>query len=470
MEERDMEEPARSDLDRRTFLKSASVVIAAGAAPPLLRPGTSRGDRRMGGGRGNQAPSLNVTHGVAVGDVSADRSLIWCRGSGEGRMQVVFGGDAERVAAGKARHSRSVPLTAERDFIGQVPLDGLEPGRRHHYQVVLKERGARAVSMPASFSTPPLPDHPASVRFAWGGDTGQGMANRPPFPAFSSIADESPAFFIFNGDTIYADSTTPVGGAAKSVPEYWAKYKENRVDPFLQRLLATTSVVANWDDHEVTNDFRGPTEPLMPLGNRAFHDYWPLSVGPERIYRSLRWGRELEVFVLDTRQYADPLEASDGPAKTLLGEAQRAGLATGVAESDARWKVLVTSSPLSIIRSDDLHQDDWVSYEHELGTLLSGWRAAGVKNLVWLTCDVHWAQAISYPEWGMWEFVGCPIGANPRRAARPLSATFGPQERFLGLNERYYGSVEIDARAGTMTVDLKLQNGTLKHREVITGV
>ncbi len=461
------EETEGSDLDRRTFLKGAGVVLVGSAAPPFLRQGTGRPEWSGGAGRAKPDASIAVTHGVAVGDVSAERALIWCRGSGEGRMQVLYGGDAGRVAAARSRHSRSVPLTAERDFIGQVQLEGLEPGRRHHYRVLLKDRGARATSVVASFTTPPPPDQAASVRFAWGGDTGQGMANRPPFPAFASIAGESPAFFVFNGDTIYADSTTPVGGAATTVPQYWAKYKENRVDPFLQRLLATTPVVANWDDHEVTNDFRGPTEPLMPLGNRAFHDYWPLSVGPERIYRSLRWGRELEVFVLDTRQYADPLEAPDGPAKSLLGEEQRAWLARGVAASDATWKVVVTSSPLSIIRSDDPHQDDWVAYEHELGTLLSGWRSAGVRNLVWLTCDVHWAQSISYPDWAMWEFVGCPIGANPRRAPRPLSPTFGPRERFLGLRQRYYGSVGIDAPARTMTVDLKLQDGTVVHREVI---
>ena len=53
---------------------------------------------------------------------------------------------------------------------------------------------------------------------------------------------------------------------------------------------------------------------------------------------------------------------------------------------------------------------------------------------------------------------------------RPLSPTFGPRERFLGLNQRYYGSVAVDAPAGTMTVELKLQDGTLMHREVIAAV
>jgi hypothetical protein len=79
---------------------------------------------------------------------------------------------------------------------------------------------------------------------------------------------------------------------------------------------------------------------------------------------------------------------------------------------------------------------------------------------VWLTADVHWAQSIHYPAYRMWEFVGCPIGANPRTAPRPLSPTFGPSETFLGLHERYYGAVAVDAGAGTMTVDLKVERGS----------
>jgi alkaline phosphatase D len=108
-----------------------------------------------------------------------------------------------------------------------------------------------------------------------------------------------------------------------------------------------------------------------------------------------------------------------------------------------------------------------VSYEPELGSLLEAWRDDHVKNLVWLTADVHWAQAIEYPEYGMWEFVRCPIGANPRQVGMPLSPTFGPVERFLGLQQRSYGSVAVDPRAKTMTVELKLQDGTVRHRTVI---
>jgi alkaline phosphatase D len=288
------------------------------------------------------------------------------------------------------------------------------------------------------------------------------------------MAAEAPDFFIFNGDTIYGDGRTPIGPGATTVPEFWAKYKENREDPLFQQLALRTPMIVNWDDHEVDNDYRG-LDPELPegrlgVGRQAFFDYWPVRTKLPQTWRSLRWGQEIEVFVLDNRQFADPLSEPDGPEKSMLGEQQRAWLRKDVLESDATWKVLVTSCPLSILRSVNPPQDDWVSYEHELGTLLEAWRAARVRNLVWLTADVHWAQAIEYPPYGMWEFVGCPIGANPRVVGRPLSPTFGPVERFLGLNQRSYGSVAVDPVSRTMTVDLKLQDGTLRHRTAIHAV
>lgn len=455
----DTEQPPNpSSFSRRTFVRTSGIAVGGaliGAA--VQEPETAHAVP-------SSAP--RITHGVVTGDVTHESALVWSRASGEARMHVEWG-TAPGSTAGKRRTTAATTLSADRDFTGQFALHELEPDTDYWYRVVAQDAQSRAESMVARFRTAPAPGQSASVRFTWGGDVGQGMANRPPFASFGSIAEEQPAFFIFNGDTIYGDSTTPVGPGAKTRQEFWAKYKENRQDPLFQALALSTPTIINWDDHEVDNDYRGNVPTLGP-GRQAFTDYWPVSSRPPTTtYRSIRWGRELEIFVLDTRQFADPLDAPDGPAKTMLGEAQRNWLARGVRSSSARWKVIVTSCPLSILRSANPPQDDWVSYEHELGTLLNGWRDAKVADIVWLTADVHWGQAIKYPEYGMWEFVGCPIGANPRVESKPLSPTFEPEETFLGLSERYYGSVAIDSGSATMTVDLKGEDGALRHRTVI---
>lgn len=448
----------RGRFDRRRFLKDA-VAVTGGA---LVAPALS-------GDAAAESSGLALTDGVASGDVTARTATIWTRASGPALMQVAVARDPSRLERG--RHSATIKLAAEHDYTGRVSFDDLEPNTRYFYRATLRDSGVEVRGDVASFVTAPGDHESADVRFAWGADAGQGMANRPPFPAFLSIAAEDPAFFVFCGDTIYGDSTTPAGPPATTLAGYWAKYRENRADPYFQSLLERVPVVVTWDDHEVTNDFRGPhgaAAQLLPIGLQAFHDYWPISSGPPRIYRSLRWGQELELFVLDVRQYADPLAMPDGPEKTNLGAAQRKWLEKGVKASDATWKVIVTSSPLSILRGPmgGLH-DDWANYESELGWLLRAWRLAGVRNLVWLTADVHWAQAIEYPAYRMWEFVGAPIGASPRTAPLPLSPAFGPVSHFLGLNERYYGSVDINASRRTMTVRLKLANGFTNYERVI---
>jgi alkaline phosphatase D len=462
MRTHDEDETQRMLVERRRFLKTGTATLLGSALGNAL--GSVTLDTLA------QTSSIAITHGTVTGDVTHHSALVWARASAEGLMQAEFWAD-RGYGRSRRRETTRIRIDGASDFIGKFELNDLEPDTLYSYRVIAQRGSEQDESAVASFHTAPHWHRSKRVRFAWGGDVGQGLANRPPFPAFASITAERPDFFIFNGDTIYGDGPTPIGPGATTVPEFWAKYKENRADPLFQALARQTPMIINWDDHEVDNDYRG-LDPALPegrlgVGRQTFFDYWPVRSHLPDTWRSFRWGGELEIFVLDNRQFADPLDAPDGPGKTMLGSQQRRWLESAVKRSEATWKVLVTSCPLSILRSPNPPQDDWVSYEHELGSLLEAWREERVKNIVWLTADVHWAQAIEYPAYGMWEFVGCPIGANPRVAGMPLSPTFGPVERFLGLQERSYGSVTVDPRERTMTVDLKLQDGTLRHRTVI---
>lgn len=56
-----------------------------------------------------------------------------------------------------------------------------------------------------------------------------------------------------------------------------------------------------------------------------------------------------------------------------------------------------------------------------------------------------------------------PSGLTPHRREAAV-AHVRPEERFLGLNARSYGSVTVDPLARTMIVDLKTEDGALRHR------
>ena len=171
---------------------------------------------------------------------------------------------------------------------------GLSPGTRHYYRF----RSGGAVSEVGTFVTAPDPDVSQPVAFVFSGDS-DGSHNRdgnPVYGTFDVLAtalDEDPSFFLYLGDTIYADH----GGIRnESAGARQAKYRENRGYDALRNILRETSIVAAWDDHETHDGAGGDFTPALAAGLEAFLQYFPLDVpdpfpifGP--MHRTLRWGK-----------------------------------------------------------------------------------------------------------------------------------------------------------------------------------
>ncbi|HET9323187.1 MAG TPA: alkaline phosphatase D family protein, partial [Gaiellaceae bacterium] len=248
---------------------------------------------------------------------------------------------------------------------------------------------------------------------------------------------------------LYGNAQLPGPGPAPDLQTYWAHWRYNRADAGSQRLLRSTSYVGVWDDHEVVNDF-GPlndtrdTPPytpgvhLLPIGLEAFLDYTPIAIAPntpKRLYRSLRWGKNLELFVLDTRQYRDANAASDDPArpKTMLGREQLTWLKESLAGSDATWKVIVSSVPMSIPtgfpatggRDGWANFDQTTGFEQELLDILRFMEQRGIANTVWITTDVHFAEVFRYRP-----FAADPAFAVHELATGPLNSGIFPNAAF----------------------------------------
>ncbi len=294
------------------------------------------------------APGLLVT----AGEATPTSVVVWARVPADGDVTV----EAHPATGGPSVRG-GAKATKRGDHTVKIALSGLKPATRYAYEL----QGA-GETVRGEFVTAPPGDRPARVHFLWSGDLGGGGFCRRVeggYPIFRTMARQKPDFFLFVGDTIYADVKCDKPGvvagadfAARTLGEYRRRHLYNREDAAVQELFRLTSVYAIWDDHEVRNDFSGPSEPLMPAGRRAFLDYWPIvppAAEPTRLYRKLRWGRLLEVFILDTRQYRSPNTDLDGPGKTMLGAAQRRWLVDNVTTSTAVWKIVVSSVPLSTI-------------------------------------------------------------------------------------------------------------------------
>jgi alkaline phosphatase D len=437
---------------------------------------------------------------------------------------------ARRVRGGLAGTSGG--LTA------RLVLTGLPPGRRVFYRVRFQDASDPALlSAPVegSFRTPPGDD--AEVSFAWGADTvGQGWGidvERGGMRTYESIRRAAPDFFIHCGDTIYADNVlkpevtladgsswrnlvTPAKSVvAQTLDEFRGHHLYNFLDENLRRCNAEVPVVATWDDHEVVNNWypgyeladgrytECAADVLSARALQAFLEYQPVRTGPpdrRRLYGRIAYGPLLDVFVLDLRRYRGPNGPNDqdreGPATALMGTAQRRWLEDGLRRSRARWKVVAISQPIGLAIPDFPSGFDNAGNgdgpprgrELEMAGLFRAVRNANVKNVVWVTGDVHYAAAHHYhPDRGrfkeftpFWEFVAGPLHAGTFLPT-PLDPTFGPEVRFCAVpadmkpnrppseGRQYFGTARIAKGGATLTVRLHDRAGTVLFTQELTA-
>ena len=169
----------------------------------------------------------------------------------------------------------------------------------------------------------------------------------------------------------------------------------------LRNLRRATGLYSHWDDHEFVNDFtrfeHGAA--VYRAGVTAFRDYAPVSTRRERLYRTFRWGKHLELFFLDERSFrsgkvraacgsdlrdgtaavrdafaalvpslANPvpqscLNAIADPGRTVLGGRQYAAFTRAIRASTATWKVIVNEVPIQQYYA--LPYDRWEGYAAE---------------------------------------------------------------------------------------------------------
>jgi len=381
---------------RREFLR---LLAGAGVALPALI-GQSACTLPVADG---PDPRSGLSLGYTAGDVSSDGAVIWLRAVPDSVVAVRYGKDE---ALRDFTLSRSFKVRAEADWTAHIPLDGLEPRSTYYYRAVVEGRGPGPI---ARFVTAPRGDDPAKVSFCFSGDSRESYK---PFAIMDAVRAQRPDFFLHLGDTIYADR----GGAARRLEEFWAKYRANRDDAATQRCFLETSFYVVWDDHEVEDNFT-PDHPLAPVGWRAFLDYWPIRLNaeePERIYRSFRWGRACELFLLDTRQYRDPKRG------TMLGAAQKQWLFDGLRASTATFKFVASSVTLYGGGSDR-----WDGYPKERRELLKFIAANRIRGVVFLSADLHYAAVSKVPRGnGLKEIAAGPLAAPMNVITNSASSRF----------------------------------------------
>jgi alkaline phosphatase D len=497
-------------VDRRTLLRTAAIgglaaaVPLGTAAPAFAAPALARPDRPV------------LTHGVQSGDVLAGSGLVWARADRPSRMVVEVSADADFR---RSRTIRGPVLTPDTDFTGKLRVPG--EGRTVHYRVTAEDLDGRSVSEPVSGSFRTLPGKRDGVRFLWSGDVaGQGWGINPDIGGmriYAAMADRDPDFFIHSGDTLYADNpvtesvklpdgrtwrnivTPEKSKVAETLAEFRGQHAYNQLDENVRAFSAAVPQINQWDDHEVLNNWypgevitdaqytEKRVDVLAKRAFQAFHEWVPLDprrAVDGRVYRRLPYGPHVEVFVIDMRTYRDANDANTKPMERILGEKQAKWLVDALESSKATWKIVASDMPIGIQVPDGTAWEAVANgvagppsgREAEIAWVLTELKKRKVRDVVWLTADVHYTAAINYSPGRaaftefdeFWEFVSGPLNAGAF-GPNAMDSTFGPEVAYVRAPPaanaspmegfQHFGEVEVAPGGEELRVTLRAQDG-----------
>jgi alkaline phosphatase D len=403
-----------------------------------------------------EASAKGFQYGVAAGDVTSDSAILWAKAgrTGKAHVQVVKSGGFGRCNVAGAARQRVARAKGSHDKTIRKRVKNLSPDTAYSYRFCMS---GGAHSETGKFRTAPGAGDRKSIEFALTGDQdarpapGESQPYWNEFEVWDRIRRERNDFNVLLGDTIYSDTEVPgytADDVALTRKEKWRVYKLNLGLRPWPKARGSAAYYAHWDDHEFINDF-SVGEDSFPLGVgtvnidgetlyerswKAFRDYNPITFSRERgIYRTVRWGKNLEVFFLDERSFrsnsvdytdacdnppgsgnpdlaptlpqsfrdlfslfvpalADPpppgcVAALEDPSRTMLGADQLERFKRQVARSDATFKVIFNEVPIQQFYSPNVY-DRWEGYEAERQEVLR-YLQKNVANVVFMSTDFH---------------------------------------------------------------------------------
>ncbi|TXS96258.1 hypothetical protein FV139_01800 [Parahaliea maris] len=467
-------------------------------------------------------PALDFPQGVASGDPGSGSVVLWTRAVPEDgasqcgvTLEISEGEDFANLLV-----SRQLSVHADNDYTLRAWIEGLAADRWYFYRF---RGAGDTVSRSGRTRTAPTADQARDFRLAFVSCQNYEQAfyggwARMLEDDLSAAPGEGIDAVLHLGDFIYERSwhTRQDGSApsrvlpafpdghdgpenryAVSLADYRHLYRTYLSDPHLQAARARWPFICTWDDHEFSDDnFQSYSqytrEPKLEArrkldANRAWFEFIPcaldelqgqdahglqpatLSGDPESdnrnardslcIYRRLRWGTLVDLFLTDARSYRTPPCLEDGMAESLglpmnsvelvdmadsgreynngqppatlpwgdgttpnpwrerapgtcLGTTQRDWLVKGMTGSGATWKLWANPLPLLPLRLDlssipfagyedcIFNIDAWHGYPHEYRHIMSQLQHAGTAGVVSLSGDHHMhgaAQALVNP-------------------------------------------------------------------------
>lgn len=372
------------------------------------------------------AQSASIAQGPMIGAVSFNTATVWVRLTAQGSVRVRYG----IAKSGDWTYTSPVATGSDADDTAKVTLPGLLAGKTYAYQVgVTGLDGVEAWSGSYNFLT--QAGTVKSVSFAVTSDYSNKLKGSP---ALRDALSHKPDFLAVIGDLDHRNpATSHTGGvypqqdAPLVLSDLRAMHRDTRDfstaigNDFATGLIGQPNtnklqvpMYYGWDDHDFCMNNADDTCPFASEAVQAAREYYVTTADngldgskgcPQSgTFQRIDYGRLLSVFILDARS------ARDESQSTLLGSCQYNWLTLGLANSKSTWKVVLSPVPFNpTIKT----WDAWGHFASERARLVAFINQKKIKNLVFMSGDVHSGGAVDDGSHSTWPELSVPHANMP---------------------------------------------------------
>jgi alkaline phosphatase D len=343
-------------------------------------------------------------------------------------------------------------VDAHRDYTSQFKLTGLSPNSKYQVRVeAATASGQISQVVDGGFRT--APSAQAAERVVFTVSTGQAYPDQDAvgggFKIYPAMLKLDPSFFVHTGDIVYYDA---LGKTIDLARWHWQRMYSLPTNVEFHRRVASYFIK---DDHDTwMNDcWPGMKTKFMgdftfEQGQAVFLEQVPMG---ERTWRTYRWGKDLQIWLVEGRDYRSPNNMPDGPDKTIWGQQQKAWFKRTVAASDATFRILISPTPLVGPDRKNKHDNhsnvDFAHEGNELRDFISK-----QKNMYVICGDRHWQYVSVDAKTGVREY--CCGPASNQHAGGWSNDQRLPEHRYLNVIGGFL-AVTVDRPEGQPTLTLR---------------
>ncbi len=330
-----------------------------------------------------------------------------------------------------------VAVDTSKNYTHQWQLDDLNANTLYDITLYARKNASSAISdtIRGTFKTPPATETIQDITFTIVTCHDYIRRDDPKngHKIYPAMLRNRPDFYVHTGDIEYYDKPDPW-----AMTEPLMRFKWDRLFalPYQRDFYRQITTYFIKDDHDaLKNDcWAGQTYGTVTFerGLEIFEkEQFPTN---DSLYKTIRWGKDLQIWIMEGRHFRSSNQMPDGPEKTIWGEEQKQWLFKTMRASDATYKLLISATPIlgpDRENKNDNYANKGFEYEgDEIRDFINS-----QKNVFICNGDRHWQYVTHWDNTNLWEFstgAGSDIHAGGWKQEDLM-----PEHRFLRVKGGY---------------------------------